>query len=234
MYARDVQDKTLTFGVSGKLIMNGMVMYDDETDTLWSHVLGEAVKGPLLGTKLEVVPSTQTTWAAWWGLHPDTLVLDKQGGYWSDPYAFYYTSRDTGMQSETTKDRRLHPKEYVIGLALDGHAKAYPFSVLNDIQVVNDNVGSKPVLVVFEGQTGTGLIYDRTVSGRTLDFQLAGAGDVSDFLLQDKETGSRWMALTGEAIDGELKGQALTQLPSTYIFWFGWTDYYPDTELFLG
>ncbi len=234
MYARDLQGRNLTFGVSGKLIMNGLVMYDDETDTLWSQILGEAVKGPLLGTKLDIVPSTQTTWAAWRELHPDTLVLDKGGGYRSDPYAGYYASGSTGIVSETTKDQRLYVKEYVIGLSLNGRSKAYPFSVLDDLEVVNDTVGFRPVLVVFERRNGTGVIYDRTVSGRALNFQRVSQVDPTQFLLRDRETGTTWTALTGQAIDGELKGQTLTQLPSTYIFWFGWTDYHPDTELFTG
>ena len=75
VYARQVKSTLLTFGVSGKLIMNGLVMYDDETDTLWSQVLGEAVRGPLNGTALEVIPSTQTTLVTWRELHPDTLVI---------------------------------------------------------------------------------------------------------------------------------------------------------------
>ena len=153
----------LTFGVSGKLIMNGLVMYDDETDTLWSQVLGEAVRGPLLGTRLEMVPSTQTTWEAWQELYPDTLVLDKEGGYYRDRYESYYRNGDTGIIGETTKDRRLERKEYVIGLTSDKVAKAYPFSVLRDFQVVNDTVGSQPVLVVYKPVSGTGLVYENHI-----------------------------------------------------------------------
>ena len=234
MYARQVEGTLLTFGVSGKLIMNGLVMYDDETDTLWSQVLGEAVRGPLNGTALEVIPSTQTTWATWRELHPDTLVLEKNGGYRSDPYARYYTNRDTGILGETNKDRRLYIKEYVVGVSLGQRSKAYPFSVLNDIPVVNDVIGGRPVLVVFDPESATGIVYDRTVSGRPLDFSLLTIGSGPDFLIQDEETGSRWRALTGEAIDGELAGASLVQLPSTYVFWFGWTDFHPDTELFSG
>ncbi len=234
MYARQVEGTLLTFGVSGKLIMNGLVMYDDETDTLWSQVLGEAVRGPLNGTVLEVIPSTQTTWATWRKLHPDTLVLDKKGGYRSDPYARYYNNGDTGILGETNKDRRLYIKEYVIGVSLGQLSKAYPFSVLNDIPVVNDVIGGRPVLVVFDPESATGIVYDRTVSGRSLDFSLLTIGSGPDFLIQDEETGSRWRALTGEAIDGELAGASLVQLPSTYVFWFGWTDFHPDTELFDG
>ena len=234
MYARDVGDRTLTFGVSGKLIMNGMVMYDDETDTLWSHVLGEAVQGPLVGASLDVVPSTQTTWSAWRRLHPDTLVLEKNGGYRTDIYAGYYHNGDTGILGETTKDRRLHHKEFVIGVSLGQRAKAYPFSILSDILVVNDAIGNRPVLVVFEPGSATGMVYDRIVDGRELTFRTPVQESGPDFIIEDEATGSRWQALTGNAIHGQLEGEKLVQLPSTYVFWFGWTDYHPDTEIFTG
>ena len=234
MYGREVSGATLTFGVSGKLIMNGLVMYDDETDTLWSQVLGEAVQGSLNGTALEIVPSTQTTWAAWRDLHPDTLVLDKGGGYSRDRYEGYYDNGDAGILGETTNDRRLSTKEFVIGVSVGRLSKAYPFRVLDDIQVVNDAIGSRPVLVVFERQSGTGAVYDRTVSGQVLSFKLERAGSAVDFTIRDEETGSRWQALTGQATGGQLVGESLTQLPSTNAFWFGWTDYHPDTEIFEG
>ena len=69
VFARDVSNQELTFGVSGKLIMNALVMYDHQTDSLWSQFLGEAVTGPLAGTKLTLLPAQQTTWSAWKAQH---------------------------------------------------------------------------------------------------------------------------------------------------------------------
>ncbi len=51
-------------------------------------------------------------------------------------------------------------------------------------------------------------------------------------LMQDQQTGSTWQAVTGRAIDGPLAGMALQRLPSHYSFWFAWSDFHPDTELF--
>ena len=76
VYAREIEGRELLFGVSGKLIMNALVMYDRETDSLWSQFLGVAVKGPLERTPLEPIGTTLTEWATWRELHPDTLVLD--------------------------------------------------------------------------------------------------------------------------------------------------------------
>ena len=67
MYDREIDGQEVSFGVSGKLIMNVLVMYDRETDSLWSQLLGQAVAGPMKGTKLEFIEALQTTWAAFTG-----------------------------------------------------------------------------------------------------------------------------------------------------------------------
>ena len=60
MYASQVESRKLTFSVSGMLWNRSLVMLDQETKSLWSHILGQAMRGPLKGTRLEVIPSTMT------------------------------------------------------------------------------------------------------------------------------------------------------------------------------
>ena len=209
MYARDIAGQELTFGVSGKLIMNALVMYDHQTRTLWSQFLGRGVKGELAGVELEMVPVTQTTWSAWRDLHPDTLVLDKKGRYGSDNYRSYYGLGRAGVMGEARRDGRLGGKELVLGIDLDGNAKAYPFAALETRVVVNDAVAGNDVLVFFDRGTGTALAYLLSVAGWPLSFDLTDDGAGTQATLVDRETGSRWMAFTGSAIDGELKGEVL-------------------------
>ncbi len=92
MYAREIQGKLLTFGVSGKLIQNALVMYDRETDSLWSQALGSAVDGDYAGTDLEVLSASILPWSAWLERHPDTLVLD-QGDFRTEPCDTSYDAR---------------------------------------------------------------------------------------------------------------------------------------------
>ena len=106
------------FGVSGKLIRNVLVMYDKETGTLWSQLLGEAVSGELVGTKLEFLPAVLTTWASWREMHPDTLAIRKGFFGKKDPYLNYYYSQDAGVIGATNLDERLETKEFVIGIEL--------------------------------------------------------------------------------------------------------------------
>ena len=231
MYAREIDGRVHDFGVSGKLIMNGLVMYDRQTDTLWSQVLGEAVQGSLEGRELEALPATHTSWARWRELHPDTRVLDKGGSYSRDPYASYYVRPDRGVIGSTREDDRLNPKDLVLGLQGESGSRAYPFRLLRRDRVINDTFEGEPIAVVFEPQSGTGVVFSRTAAGRTLAFKPAGAdGDA----IIDDETGTVWNALSGEGIEGPLAAISLMRVPATYSFWFGWADYFPDTELYTG
>lgn len=226
MYAREIDGTEYTFGVSGKLIMNVLVMYDRQTESLWSQLLGEAVEGPLKGTQLEYVPAIHTTWADWKKGHPDTLALVK--GYYGGltPYRDYYDSVEAGVIGETFTDNRLYVKEFVVGVEHNGEAVAYPFSTLNETPVVNDEIGGDPVLVVFDKDTAASAVFSRILDGQTLTFS-----QTDDLTLTDSETGSTWAGLTGLATDGPLQGKRLTQLKSTSSFWFGWKDFYPGTRV---
>ena len=233
MYARDFegQPEPLTFGVSGKLIRNALVMYDRQTDTLWSQFLGVAVQGELQGTPLEPLPSTLTDWATWKRLHPDTIVLD-QGGERFDPYSRYYVDGSAGVLGERNADERLDRKEFVLGIQLPGLQKAYAFRDLSETPVVNDRLGEQELLVVFDAGAATGVAFDRTVEGRELSFELVEDGPEELLAIRDRETGTLWAGLTGEAIEGELAGTQLEQLTFTQVFWFAWTDFFPDAPLY--
>jgi hypothetical protein len=218
-----------TFGVSGKLIMNVLVMYDRQTGSLWSQLLGEAVEGELKGAKLDFFPSWMTTWEEWKTRYPDTLALVKgySGGF--DPYESYYESAAPGVIGEARSDDRLQTKQFVVGVALGDEAVAYPFSELSFEPVVNDVVDGTPVLVVFDDVKSGGVVLNREVEGQTLTFSLS---DADALTLSDAETGSTWQGLTGLAIDGPLAGKELAWVKSTASFWFGWKDFYPETRVY--
>jgi hypothetical protein len=217
----------LEFGVSGKLIMNVLVMYDRQTDSLWSQLLGEAVEGELKGQKLEYLPSWQTTWADWKTRYPNTLALIKGTKSARDPYVGYYNSNQAGVIGESFQDSRLEIKEFVIGVSLGDDAVAYPFRSLNDEPVVNDVVNGVPILVIFDAVNATGVVFERTIEGRTLTFHA-----LEGLILMDVETGTAWDGLTGLALSGELEGTQLARVKSTQSFWFGWKDFYPETKVY--
>ena len=208
--------------------MNVLVMYDHQTRTLWSQFLNRGVEGELEGVELDVIPATQTTWSAWKELHPNTKFLDL---FRADPYDQYYADGRAGVIGERNADDRLSRKSLVVGVDFDGTPKAYPLNALESSPVLNDSVAGRDALIYLDAPSGTALVYDRTVDGRALDFTMVPGKSGVLTELVDKETGSRWMAFTGIAVAGELKGRRLARIPSHLSFWFAWTDWNLDTEL---
>ena len=184
--------------------MNGMVMYDRETGSLWSQVIGQGVDGQFSGKPLTVVPALQTTWQRRLSMHPGTVVLNKKGRYRSDSYRRYYTDSSLGILGRNQDDDRLHPKEFIVGVTLDGESKAYPFSLLSITPVVNDLVNGQPLVVTFDEGSATGVVFNPRVLDRRLTFlrdQVSG-----EFLMRDKETDTLWDLLTGGAAGGNSTG----------------------------
>jgi Protein of unknown function (DUF3179) len=153
VYDRELDGRRLSFGVSGKLYRNSLIMYDRETHSLWSHFLGAAVKGPLKGKELRFVPSTFTDWAAWRRDHPHTLVLDTGEGD-ADPYDSYYANSDTGILGTHRRDTRLASKDVVLAV-LQPAAKAYAFRDLARFGTIRDTLAGKQVEIRYDDGTKT-------------------------------------------------------------------------------
>lgn len=180
------------------LINDSFVMYDKGTDSLWVHVTGEAVFGPLKGKKLKFIPSTVTTWEAWKQRFPRTRVLPGIPRHGSALGTYDGMKRTLGLG---------------LAVLVRFKAKLYPLDALARRPVINDHVWGAPVLVVYSAKTRTATAWSRRVGGRLLTFALAGARDrFGNRLVRDLETGSTWNWLNGEAVSGPLRGTLLPQL----------------------
>jgi hypothetical protein len=152
VYSRQVDDKEFTFGVSGRLYKANVLMYDRQTESLWSQVRREAVTGPMTGARLKVLSSTLTTWQKWRKQHPQTEVLSIDTGYnrdySKDPYADYYESRK-GFFSFFKPGPGEEEKALVAGIILNGSVRAYPLELLREKKVLADNLGGTALRVVY-------------------------------------------------------------------------------------
>ncbi len=239
----------LTFGVSGKLLNNTLVMYDRQTESLWSQLYGAAIDGSLVDSRLSFFSSTLIEWQTWREQHPNTLVLSKpltcsqfncgtyatnpRGSYDVDPYASYYNSADEGVLNRSVpRDvgrTNGQPKERVLGLRLAGTDRAYPFQTLKTQPLINDTLNGEPVLIWFDPDSQTGTAYLRRVVETTLTFSRS---PEDPGILIDDQTGSEWLATTGEAVSGHYRGKRLLPLVATTAFAFGWYSYFPNSETF--
>ncbi len=204
VYDRVIDGKEYTFGVSGNLLKNTLVMFDYETESLWPIVYGEAVQGELAGRKLSAFPACQKiSWGAWRKLHPNTLVLTYRGsrtvGY--DAYENYHKNSDTGVHPPKNIDKRLSEKTNIIGIEVNDRYKAYPFYLFNDSAIQSDEFQGLNLLVYRNKDSGTIMVYDRMIDGVVVDFEKS-----KDYAT-DKITGTTWDLESGTGLSGNMKGK---------------------------
>jgi len=167
VHVRQIEDKTLTFIVSGKLWRNSLIMQDKETGSLWSHVTGECLEGEYEGMQLEMVPVVQTTWAQWSADHPETRVLKKSEEIKSSPYENYFNDPErTGLFRTTWLQDRLPGKSLIHGLTLGVHALAVADAALVAGKPVTGPLGEVPIEMT-RGTDG-GITAVRTDTGAEL------------------------------------------------------------------
>lgn len=226
---REVRGEVTSFGVSGKLWRNDLVLYDDATGSLWSQLLATAIRGPATGETLELVPASLLTWGEWRESHPDTQILLPPPG--SVTVAGRESRRDYAdskydFEGETQVVGYDIAAEYtlVVGVVHEGEAVVYPFPAVRKAGVVNDRVGD--LLVVVAATSGGSLVaYERTVDGETLRFSV----DDDRHL---RAGGSRWERTTGRAVDGPHEGTRLARANErSPLFRRAWTDFHPESRI---
>lgn len=132
-YRRTVDGKKLDFGVSGLVYSSNFLLYDRETESLWSQFLGAAISGPLSGKKLARIRLRQEPFSVWLERHPQTTVLTRPEprhiDYRYSPFSTYWVTRSIPFPVATTDDR-YHPKEVMLGVEVAGRQRAYLGSIL--------------------------------------------------------------------------------------------------------
>lgn len=233
VFDRVVDGRELTFGVSGYLHNDNLVMYDHQTNTLWSQLIGQAVRGAQRGQQLAVLPAIITTWGEWKKTQPNTTILSaaqmgRQAEAIIDPYAGYYASGAAGFSTGQNQNDLLPAKSLVIGLVAGQEARAYPLGTVQAEGIIHDQLGILPVLLIFDEMLGTVLAYRPEIDGQRLTFTAAAQFG----FFTDEETGSLWDGRSGVAVDGPLAGAELPQLSGPLVFWFAWSAFHPETDVY--
>lgn len=171
VFDAQVGGRQRNFGVSGLLYQSDVLMYDRETQSLWSQLKMEAVSGPEVGKKLTLLPSEYLTWKAWRKNHPDGEVLSPDTGhkrdYGEDAYASYFATEQTMFPVPHTR-RELANKTKVLGLVISDQAKAYPLDQLPDNEAVRDLLSGQSIEILWNRATKELLV--KTPDGRPVPF----------------------------------------------------------------
>lgn len=129
VFDREVAGAKRQFGVSGLLYRSDLLIFDRESESLWSQISATAVAGPASGKRLRLIRSRQQSWKRWREAHPDTTVLSPATGhvrnYARSPYGDY--DRSDRLLFPVPLDPRYKPKVQTLGIRMpDGRARAYP------------------------------------------------------------------------------------------------------------
>ena len=214
-----------TFGVSGRLVNNNLIMYDRATETWWPQVLATAVPGPWNEDpethSLSEFRVVWTTWGQWSSAHPDTRVLSRDTGfarnYRRDPYGSYnprrgYYSPKTAPRFRTlSDDDRLAPKRVVIGARTPSGAVAFKKNTLRDAKLMTGDLANTPVIAAYEPTLDTGYVYRNP--------------DETAFEYRD----GRVVGQSGEPHAPD--ALPLERVLAFDAMWFAWSGFYPDTSL---
>jgi hypothetical protein len=226
-----VNGRQLNFRLAGINNQN-FIMRDEETGSWWQQVSGACIQGELRGTKLAPVFHDELTFGLWKRekpngrvLRPDEKIL-AAGKYESD-----WESQIGKMPVNVSQqlDKTLEPRALVVGIKVNGEAKAYPMSALEKQSPIIDLLGGKQIVVVLGADKKSVRAFDTEIEGRKLEFFIK--PDAPDFQLTDAETASVW-DFSGKATSGELAGKQLQKIASLKDYWFDWKIYNPNTTIY--
>jgi hypothetical protein len=208
-------------------------MRDERTGTWWQQVSGLAIRGPLKGKRLTLIPHDELMFATWKAEAPHGRVLKtdpkivKEEEYepadWEDRIGKY------PVKVAQAPGGPLEPRTLIVGIAIKGKSKAWPHASVLSSGATIDQVGDVPVALVVSPDGRSLRVFDRRVKGQTLTFVRAGT-DLKESTLLDLETMTEWN-FQGRGVNGELAGAQLVPVDYLLDYWFDWKTYHPDTEV---
>ncbi|HZF68307.1 MAG TPA: DUF3179 domain-containing (seleno)protein [Gemmatirosa sp.] len=127
----------------------------------------------------------------------------------------------------------VEPERLVVGVELDGEARAYPVRFIGYHHQVRDTLAGRPLLVTFCTVCRTGRVFDPRVQGRAETFRLVGM-DHYNAMLEDRSTGTWWRQANGAAVVGPRRGAELAEIPSRQVTLATWLRMHPRSLIMQG
>jgi hypothetical protein len=234
------------------------LMRDKETGTWWQQITGRAISGPLQGASLGLVLSDELTLGEW------KLELgDASGGKVLAEVPKYAKEYDSNWEPEVAKlpvvisfpGTVLKSRDVVVGLQIDGPARAYPWDLLVKQSPVVDRVHGVPLLLAVGPDGKSFRVFISRIDGQDAEFFLKSEGETEThvatataaapvaepkatpapaakpWILLDTTTGSEWN-FQGCAVSGPALGKCLDRVPALKDYWFDWRNYHPETTVY--
>ena len=220
MFRRESNGLRLTFRLAGINNQN-FLMRDEETGSYWQQITGEAIAGPLKGQRLELIRADELTWKLWQVEQPQGTVLQD-----NQKYAGQYPKQDWEAKMKKTptvlsySENGRQPRDLMIGISAFGASRAYPYETVLQEKLIQDRLGSEPVMLV-TGPDGVSVRAFRRKGSR--EFYRVEPGTLMD------SDGTRWNFQGCNE-----SGVCLEPINIVKDYWFDWRHYHPGTTVFRG
>jgi hypothetical protein len=137
--------------------------------------------------------------------------------------------------SAAAASRKLRPDELVLGVVVDGTARAYPLNMLTgpDREIINDVLHDVAIAVTWCHLCHHGAVFQRQVGDTTLVFSVSGRLWSDNLVMVDNQSNSAWSEIYGRAMQGPLESTRLERLPSVITEWSDWKRMHPETTSLL-
>ena len=127
----------------------------------------------------------------------------------------------------------INDTDVVVGVEIDGDARAYPIRIIAWHEMVNDTIGGVPVSLAYCTLCGSPILFDGRVGPEVYRFGTSGLLYRSNKLMYDRNTRTLWNQFSGKPAWGPLVGEdiRLTVLPVVVTTWGDWYERHPDTTV---
>ncbi len=253
-FANSADDSNVWTPSSGDFIFT-----DEQTGSSW-NVRGEAFDGPLKGQRLRQIPAFNAFWFAWSVFYDGSEVWNKavnrpgaingeaacevpcseiisacSGGLDCIPALDYDGTKGRPkaelVDANADGAKYLNENDFVLGVFLNGEARAYPHNILWWHEIYNDKIGDTEFSVSFCPLTGSGMAVAGKIGNADVDFGVSGNLFNSNLVMFDRQSESFFSQMTFTGIKGEQKGVKLELLPIVETTWKRWKEMYPKTKV---
>ncbi len=178
----------------------------------------------------ETVPVSPT-------MEPDIVVLDS---LWSIPFSQVYSggpgkdgipALDYPKVVSTDIADHLEPNDLVIGYKSGDEVRAYPHSILDWHEIINDELDQEKIAITYCPLTGTGLGWNRVIDGQETTFGVSGLLYNTNLMPYDRNTESIWSQLLNSCVNGQLKDTTIKVFPLLETTWRTWKKMYPNSTV---
>ena len=129
------------------------------------------------------------------------------------------------------QERFLNDSDLVVGIRVGDEARAYPHLILDWHEIVNDTIEDTHFSVTYCPLTGTGIGWNRELSGGVTTFGVSGLLYNSNLIAYDRATDSNWSQMQGRGVNGAHIGRDIETVQVVETTWETWKILFPETKV---